>query len=179
MDERMIAEAAGDQDFRRDLRSYVARRGLAPEDVDDIVQETLARLVSRLRARPIAPPGPRAYAFQIAKNLIIDRRRAAPRQAEALPEDLAEDAPRSDETVMARQAQDAFLEALQAMPPLRREVFVRVRVHGQTHAEIGAQTGLSRRAIEKHVSRALQDLHTVRMWLTSGLTECPEGDVGA
>jgi len=44
------------------------------------------------------------------------------------------------------------------MPRLRREVFVRVRLHGHSHREVGEALELSAKAVELHIGRAVFDL---------------------
>ncbi|MNU03353.1 Sigma-70, region 4 [compost metagenome] len=44
------------------------------------------------------------------------------------------------------------------MPRLRREVFVRVRLHGQSHRQVCAELELSAKAVELHIGRAVFDL---------------------
>jgi RNA polymerase sigma-70 factor (ECF subfamily) len=44
------------------------------------------------------------------------------------------------------------------MQPLRREVFIRRRLHGQTHAEIAEALDLTPDAVEKHIVRGMRQL---------------------
>lgn len=60
---------------------------------------------------------------------------------------------------MHRERVRAFGQALETMPPLRREVFTRLRLHGETPREISAALNLSEAAVEKHLTRALEQLH--------------------
>ena len=50
-------------------------------------------------------------------------------------------------------------QALATMPPLRRDVLVRRRLQGQSCAAIARELGLSPKAVEKHITRGLADLH--------------------
>jgi len=45
--------------------------------------------------------------------------------------------------------------AVQALPRERREVFLALRGHAMTYAEIAQATGLSVKQVERHVSRAI------------------------
>jgi RNA polymerase sigma-70 factor (ECF subfamily) len=54
------------------------------------------------------------------------------------------------------------MEVIDAMPKLRRQVFIMARVEGHSHVEISQSLGVSRKAIEKHMSRALADLVKAR-----------------
>src|SRR3546814_10668598 len=68
------AQADSDE-FRRyeaALRSYFRRRAPAPQ-VDDLVQEALARLIATQQDTQVQPP--LAYLFRIASDLMADRAR--------------------------------------------------------------------------------------------------------
>src|SRR3546814_15009874 len=73
------AQADSDE-FRRyeaALRSYFRRRAPAPQ-VDDLVQEALARLIATQQDTQVQTP--LAYLFRIASNLMADRARAQRRE---------------------------------------------------------------------------------------------------
>jgi RNA polymerase sigma-70 factor (ECF subfamily) len=44
------------------------------------------------------------------------------------------------------------------MPPLRRQVFVLLRMEGKSRSDIAALLQISEDAVSKHVSRALADI---------------------
>lgn len=146
----------------KSLRAYVTRRLGAVADVDDIVQETLTRLVKRQKAQPLDQGGTAPYAMRIAQNLLTDRYRGAATPHVELTEEIRDAAPLHDNTVIARDELKAIMAVVDAMPPLRRTVFARVRLDGQTHKQIEADLGLSRRAIEQHMTRALVDIAKAR-----------------
>lgn len=147
-----------ERDLRKALYSFLVRRLRDPVATEDLVQETYVKLYDYRRTRPIADVG--AFCFAVARNLMHDhlRRRKAAATVE-LGDELACSAPAADEVIAHRQRVEALKRVISAMPPLRREVFVRRRLDGQSPAAISAEMGLSPAAVEKHLVRALADLH--------------------
>jgi RNA polymerase sigma factor (sigma-70 family) len=45
------------------------------------------------------------------------------------------------------------------LKPMTRDIFIARRFHGFSRAEIAAQTGLSVKAIDKHLAKAVEHLH--------------------
>jgi RNA polymerase sigma-70 factor (ECF subfamily) len=144
--------------LRQALHRFVTGRlrdGIAGED---IVQETYVRLYDYRRKRPIADTA--AFCFAVARNLVHDhfrRLRAQPPAAE-LAEDIICPLPRVDEVLDYRQRVEILVRALNVMPPLRREIFLRRRLDGVPGAVVAADLGMTQAAIDKHCTRALADL---------------------
>lgn len=143
-------------DAMRRVQRYVAGRVPDPADAADIAQESLARMMERAREIEIARPD--FYALRIARNLINDRHRAAAMRIASLDEQIVCTAPLADQILSDRQRLDAFRAALDAMPPLRREVFIRRRLHQESREDIATALGLEIEAVKKHISRALTQL---------------------
>jgi len=145
-------------ELRHALRRFVEGRLYSRSDGEDIVQETYVRLYEYRLKRPVADVG--AFCFAVARNLVHDhfRRRQASPPAGELAEDIACPLPRADEVLDYRQRVDILMQALAAMPPLRREVFMRRRLDGVPGAKIAADLNLSQAAVDKHCTRALADL---------------------
>lgn len=143
---------------RSSLYQFILKRVRDPWISEDLVQETLARLLAYARGQTVLDT--RALGFSIATNLVRDHFRALSRgNVQPLTEDLVSDSPAQEQVSIHHQRVDAFSRALAAMPPLRREVFIRRRLRGESYSEIGATLGLSNAAVEKHVIRALEWLH--------------------
>lgn len=143
---------------RSSLYHFILKRVRDPWISEDLVQETLARLLTYARSQAVLDT--RALGFSIATNLVRDHFRAVNRgEVQALTEDLVCDSPAQEQVSIQHQRIDAFRQALAAMPPLRREVFVRRRLRGESYSEIATALGLSHAAVEKHVVRALEWLH--------------------
>lgn len=127
-------------------------------DSDDLVQETFVRLYDYRRRRTVDDTT--AFCLMVASNLIRDRfrrMRNGPDMTE-LADTLVCPQPRADETLLYRQRIAILSAAIAAMPPLRREVFLRRRLDGDTVARVANDLEMSPAAIEKHVTRALADL---------------------
>jgi len=143
---------------REALYGFILRRVRDPFVAEDIVQETLTRLLTYMQSNKVADS--LAFSLRIATNLITDHyRMRGTDRAEVLEPDLACSNPNAEQSVIARQRAHAFTRALERMPPLRREVFIRRRLKGQSHREIAEALDLSTAAVEKHVVRALEWLH--------------------
>jgi RNA polymerase sigma factor (sigma-70 family) len=138
------------------LRGFVRGRIGDHADGDDVVQETFVRLLSYG-----APVGNvKAFCFAVARNLLLDHGRAARRVHVALDEAMACPQPTAETVVAYRRAVAIMAGALERMPPLRREVFLRRRLDGLSTADIALGLDMSLIAVEKHVVRALRDLRT-------------------
>lgn len=142
---------------RENLYHFIVRRTRDPAAAEDLVQETFARLLTYEQARTVADRA--ALGYSIALNLVRDHfRRRQRRPVEALNDDIRCEAPAAEQILMHRQRVEVFGQALDAMPPLRRDVFIRRRLHGQTCRQIAAELRMNEAAVEKHVARALEQL---------------------
>lgn len=125
--------------------------GLAPEEADDAVQETLLRLWAALRdGKSIQQP--EAWAFRALYRLAMDRHRWI-RRVRLLTERIGAQPQR-------RQAFDAadrlsIWEAVEALPERQRvAVYLRFRAD-LPYEEIGAILGITPPSARSNVSRAL------------------------
>lgn len=152
--EGLVARLAG---AMAPLRAFVHARMNNKADADDIVQESLTRTLRRAQEIEIARLD--FYAIGIARNLIADNGRQ-PQTApiEPLADILACEAVLPDQSLSDAQRLAIFQRTLEAMPPLRREVFVRRRIEQQSREEIARALDLQVEAVKKHVSRAMAQL---------------------
>ena len=134
------------------------------DDVQDVAQESIARL---LRYRDQEPPEAwTALLYRIAINVVRDRARrdrhaplgeASAVESDAIATDASPEQHASDLEALAR-VRDAILR----LPPRCRAVYLMHRVEGQSYPEIARRCGISTKAVEKHMSRALRELRDAR-----------------
>lgn len=142
------------------LRRFVAARVRNAADTEDVLQDLVARVLSR---DPLVPVDNKsAFLFSIASNLLKDRdrRRVVRRQGEHVTLDnveIPDTAALQDQIVDSRQRMQRFLAALNMLPAKERDVFVRHRMEGQTLLHVAESTGLSvtqvRRLLEQSMAR--------------------------
>lgn len=148
-------------DIRKAVARYalgVTRRG---DLAEDIAQQTVLKAIEYQQSNIIVSA--HALAFRIAANLVREHyRRQKPVADIDAANDIACAAPRPDRVIEDRGETRALLKVLDAMPPLRRDVFLRRRVEGQSCQVIARDLGLNAKAVEKHITRALSDLHVAR-----------------
>lgn len=144
---------------RADLLRYIGRRVGDSMISEDIVQEAYLRLLAYEAKPDTAINNVTAFLRRVSLNLARDHFRQAGRQASVeISEDIPCPQPTADVQLERRQLIGLVFEILKAMPPLRRDVFIRRRVHGQSAGEVAAALGLSPSAVSNHVARALYDL---------------------
>jgi DNA-directed RNA polymerase specialized sigma24 family protein len=85
----------------RNVRSFIVRRGIGPDEADDIIQEAFARLEAYTRAKEVCSQ--EAFLMRTALNLMRDRarrQRTAPFDSVTLDlETVADASPQPDEIV--------------------------------------------------------------------------------
>jgi len=64
-----------------------------------------------------------------------------------------------DAALEARDMLNRVEAVMMQMKPMTRAIFIARRFHGYSRAEIAAQTGLSVKAVDKHLGRAVEHLH--------------------
>lgn len=151
---------------REDLRRYFAMRLGSPEAAEDIVQDIYLRVARGIEADVASPA---AFLYRLGTNLMLDRLRAQRRgQAREAGwrsasttivggDEVAEE-PAADTAAAARQHLSQVVEALNDLTPACRRVFRLHKLEGLSHAETAERLGISRSAVEKHVSAALKHL---------------------
>jgi RNA polymerase sigma factor (sigma-70 family) len=139
------------------LRRFVQSRLDHHADGDDVVQETYLRLFAYQATARVNDM--KALCFAIARNLLLDHHRASRRSAHVeLDDAIVCQQPTADRVLAFRRAVVIMADALERMPPLRREIFLRKRLDGLRTDAIAKSLDMSMAAVEKHVVRAFQDL---------------------
>jgi RNA polymerase sigma factor (sigma-70 family) len=147
------------QPHEAELRAFLRRHFPTVQDIDDLVQESYARLLRAQRAGSIDEP--RAYLFSTARNVAFDLFR---RQRPVLLDDLAEtrchrvvEEETTDAAEHASHAQEVELlvEAMHALPPRCREILTLRKLHGLSYREIAARLGISENTVNAQLAIGL------------------------
>lgn len=147
------------------VRTYLARRLGCAEAGREAAQDIFLRLLLRPQAAPIE--NPRGFLLMAARNLAIDVLRAEGARPFIEPIEDHEDTlvdPVSDPARIAEACQRLRLlaEGFGKLPPRCRDVFFLHRFEGLTQREIASRLGISAKAVEANLARAL--LHLRRHW---------------
>jgi len=141
------------------LIGYLRGKQVELEDARDIAQEAQMRL---LRYREHANETLRPLLYRIALNLLRDRWRQRAGGREVLahmqpvdPESLVSSGPGPDQIAAQQQELDRARRAIAALPPHCRGVYLLNRIEGMSYPQIARHMGISVKAVEKQVSKAL------------------------
>ncbi|ALC10569.1 RNA polymerase sigma factor [Sphingopyxis sp. 113P3] len=145
---------------RTDLLRYIGRQVSDSAVREDIVQEAYLRLLT-YEARPEnTVMNAQALLRRISLNLVRNHFRHASRHATIeLSDQIPCNKPCIHKQLEERELVRIVLGVLKGMPPLRREVFVRRRGHGESARDVAEALGLSPGAVDAHVARAMVDLN--------------------
>jgi len=175
----LVARAtSGDEDARNALcRRYLPRlrrwaHGHLPKWADgvlsteDVVQETLLRVLSRLdHFQPTHDGSFHAYLREALRNRILDERRKAQRRPvpEQLPENQLSGEPSPLEDAIGREGVARYERALAALNPLDRSTVIMRLEWGFSYVELAKELGLSnpdtaRMRVRRAIVRMAKDL---------------------
>lgn len=136
--------------FRRHVR--------CPERTKDLVQQTFL-LMHQARGHFLPGASVSAWAFAIARNLLIDRRRRMKPELPVPNDELADVArsTTSEAAVAARleatRALQILRQELDRLPPEQRELFELVHSGGLSHGEAAEALGLTANAVKLRMHR--------------------------
>lgn len=137
------------------LRAYLRGKFPGHPDIEDLVQETYARLLQAREHGPVH--NPKSFLFTTARNAAFDffRRRKIVAidgiaEIELLP--VLEDRPGVAETVCHDQELQLLAQAIQALPTRCRQVLTLRKIHGLSHHEIATRLGISEHTVNAQVA---------------------------
>lgn len=151
------------QPHESSLRAYL--RGMFPTlpDVDDLVQESYARLIRAKEAGRISYV--KAFLFTTARNAALDifrRNKVVTMEPVADMAELSviEEAPNAAEITTKQEELEMLATAVRGLPDRCRRVLTLRLLYGLSHKEIAADLGISE--------------HTVKAQLAKGMRRCSE-----
>ena len=129
--------------------------GVAEELSQDVFLELWRRRESLAADSSVA-----GYLMQAVRNRALNHLRhlAVQKKSVVYVEALSEPVEASDAQVQAGELQVALAQAITELPPRTREVFVMSRERGLRYSEIADELGVSVKAVEANMSRALRIL---------------------
>lgn len=143
----------------RRLRAYFGRRlsGL-PDDVEDLVQETLLALhLQRGTYDPALPVS--AWVHAIARHKLVDLfRRRGRREALHEPLDDLAEAEHPQAAADGEPARHDLTLLIETLPAAQQQAIVLTKIEGLSMAEASARTGVSVAALKVQVHRGLKRL---------------------
>lgn len=141
------------------LRAYLLGQFPSLPDVDDLVQESLVRVV-RAHAKGRVDSA-RALLFATARNLALDIVR---RQRVVAFEPMTENADsfvfpsgaNVAETVSQSEELDLLRQAIQTLPERCRQVFTLRMAYGLSQREIAARLGITENTVERQMGKGIR-----------------------
>ena len=128
------------------LRGWLQNRFSNRIDVDDIVQESLLRVLKAKEVNDIKSP--KAFFFATARNLALDvMRRSKVVQFDSLTENelsnVLDDAESVPESIARNQELEILTKAIQSLPSKCRRIFTLRKVYCMSQPEIAEKLGIS------------------------------------
>lgn len=143
------------------LRTCLQRYARNPSDLEDLLQETYARLLASGDTGPLQVQSIRAFVLAIARNVALDWLRRRQIVSIDLVADLEklhvlDEAGQVEEIVNAGQELNLLRAAIEHLPKKSRRVFLLRKVHDLSHKEIAARLKISQNTVEQHLRKAAQ-----------------------
>lgn len=159
----------------RALRGYLTRFFKDVADIEDVIQDTYARVLALNDRASNAVRNWHAFLFTTARNVALDRIRRAPVVsldilAEMDSPDVIDQRPAADDALNARQELALLSNAIASLPDRCREALTLRKLYGLPQREIARRLGISESTVEKHVAYGVR-LCAERMFARRGETK--------
>jgi RNA polymerase sigma-70 factor (ECF subfamily) len=147
------------QPHESSLRSYLRRVFPSLPDVDDLVQESYARLIRAREAGRVSYA--KAFLFTTARNAALDffrRRQVVKIDGVADLETLfvVEDRPNAAEAVSKQQELALLAEAVKTLPDRCRQVLTLRLMYAMSHKEIAAELSISDQTVKAQLAKGMR-----------------------
>lgn len=144
--------------YLRKMRSVLSRHGREREEIEDLMQDALVRLLEYCE-RGADVREPEAVLVRTVQRLAMNRDRDAHSELYAQQPieelELIDPSPTPEEVLSGEQCLDRLRKTLDAVSRRTREVFFMHRLHGFSYAQIARQMDMPESTVEKHIARAM------------------------
>ena len=140
------------------LVKFLSRRN-SVEDAKEIAQESIISLLNYREKGQASDWRPLLYRIAVNYSFKLARKETPYRGGPAVDTDyIADDAPTPEAQAALTQRAELLQEAILALPPKCRRVYLLRHGHGLSHAEIGQRCDISRQMVQKHLVTAMLHL---------------------
>ena len=141
------------------LKRFIGRYLNNAQDIEDVTQEAFLRAYKAERSTDVRQP--KSFLFRIAKNVAISQLRTKSRRITDYIEDQASDDVlmsewSTEDEVMAEEKLGIHCEAVAALPPKCRRVYLLRKVYGMSHKQIAEKLQISTSTVEKHLLKGVE-----------------------
>src|SRR6201992_1183394 len=155
-DERYLLQAL---EFEGVLRACLYRYTRNNSDVDELLQEVYARLLTAGASDDPEVRSVRAFALTVARNVAFDwlrHRQVVPIELVADLEalEVLDEGEQIEEIVNSHQELAMLVKAIQSLPDRCRQVFTLRKVYGYSQKEIASRLNISENTVEQHLTKA-------------------------
>jgi len=148
--------------YSRSLRRYLRRYSVSEETAADVAQEAFLRVYVAAQSDTVNHP--RAYLYQVARNLVLNHIR---NQAKSNTDSVADvddlgpydDFPSLESACISRQEYEILVGAIGSLPEQCRRVFILRKIYQYSYKEIVAELGIALSTVEKHVAHGVKACH--------------------
>lgn len=142
--------------YREVLVRVLLRMSVKPADVDDILQESLARTLHAENRAPLEYP--KSYLYTVARNIVFEEkaRRAREVQCEINEAILASDSAPVDEQLHHEKMLAIFWEAMSTLPRNHQRAILMRRIYGLSHKQVAKKMGVSISSVEKYFAQGIR-----------------------
>jgi len=140
------------------VRLLISKFRKQPQDAEEIVQDVFHNVLKIDDIEAIE--NPRAYLFQTAHNLALNRIRKQKHHQHYLESVTADEENElsPERIVMANRSLEGVKASLQKLPEKYRRTFLMSRIDNKTYKEISSILGIPESTVEKHMIKVLKFL---------------------
>lgn len=140
--------------YYKEIFLYVKKTVFDRELALDITQETFSRVIKKANTNTIQ--NERAFLYRVAKNVMVDEFRKNSKKTEVLydEETHIQNTDTSETSIIEEEQQKELMYEIDTLPKKRRQAFILHIIEGYSRKEVADIMGLSVSAIDKHITRA-------------------------
>jgi len=170
-EERYLVQAL---EFESVLRACLYRYARNTSDVEELLQDTYARLLTAGASNEPEVRSVRAFALTVARNVAFDwlrHKQVVPIELVADMEamDILDERDQIDAIVNSHQELMLLVKAIQQLPERCRQVFTLRKVYGYSQKEIAARMNISENTVEQQLIKAAR--HCARVLFDQPIAE--------
>jgi RNA polymerase sigma-70 factor (ECF subfamily) len=155
-EERYLVQAL---EFESVLRACLYRYARNASDVEELLQETYARLLTAGASNEPEVRSVRAFSLTVARNVAFDwlrHKQVVPIElvADMGAMDILDERDQIDQIVNSHQELMMLIKAVQQLPERCRQVFTLRKVYGYSQKEIAARMNITENTVEQQLIKA-------------------------